>query len=235
MQRREFLYTSAAGLAALFQSPASMPARKLKIDISSSHLQWLRSADEVADAVAEMSFDGAVLTVGSYPAHIDPAKIAQDLPAFVNAMNKRDLRAICMTTSITDADAANTEAILKAAASAGITHYSCGAFPYDKSKAVLPQLEALRTRLSKLAALNAKYKMTAMAGTDSSGDNVGSALWDWMIVLKDIDPNQIGIQYDVFQQAQNTAWEFNLKAAGKYVAGFSVRDFAFEQDLGLKG
>src|SRR5262249_17457920 len=153
MHRRDFLLTSMATLGTAMSGTGSttifQTTSKLKIDVNSKHLHWLRSADEGADAVAEMSFDGGDLTVGSDPAHIDPTKIMQALPAFVNAMHKRDLRAICITTPITDADA-NSEAILIAAATAGISHYSCGAFPYDKSKAVLPQLDSLRTRLARI-------------------------------------------------------------------------------------
>src|SRR5262245_25732638 len=242
MHRREFLYTGVAGMLgattarpAVLQGPPPSPGRKLKIDINSRHLQWLRSADEVAEAVAEMSFDGVDLNVARYPGHVDPAKVAQDLPAFVDALRKRELQVISITTAIIDTDSPNAEAILKAASSAGISHYSCGTFAYDKSKPILPQLDALRPRLAKLAALNARYKLTALVDTNSAGESVGSALWDWMFVLKDIDPAQIGIQYDVFHQTQNNGWEFDLKATGKYIGGISVRDFAFEQDLGLKG
>src|SRR5262245_12385130 len=242
MQRREFLTTGAGALvaaraalsAAMLQAPAGT-GRKLKIDINSKYLQWLRSADEVADAVAEMSFDGLDLNVMPYPGHIDPAKVAQDLPLFVTAFRKRDLRISSLATTITDAESPNADAILKAASGAGMTHYTCGAFPYEKSKPILSQLDSIRSRVTKLAALNVKYKMTGMVDTNSAGDNVGSALWDWMILLKDIDPSQLGIQYDVFHQTQNAGWEFNLRAAGKYVAGIAIRDFAFEQDLGLKG
>src|SRR4051794_10833649 len=81
MQRRVFLQSGvdamlamAAGRALNAQNPAASPAKKLKIDAYSRHLQWLRTADEVAEAVMEMGFDGLDITVRPYPGHVNPEK-----------------------------------------------------------------------------------------------------------------------------------------------------------------
>ena len=46
--------------------------RKLKVDAYSRHLQWLRTADEVAEAAQEMGYQGVDITVRPYPGHVDP-------------------------------------------------------------------------------------------------------------------------------------------------------------------
>ena len=53
-----------------------------KLDVHSRSLQWMRSPDEVAEAAIEMVVPGVCPTVQAYPGHIDPARVAQELPAF---------------------------------------------------------------------------------------------------------------------------------------------------------
>ena len=77
MQRRVFLQTGLEAMLAMSaarRAAAQAPAdtRKLKVDAYSRHLQWLRDADQVAEAVVEMGFDGLDLTVRPYPGHVDP-------------------------------------------------------------------------------------------------------------------------------------------------------------------
>src|SRR5579871_16214 len=240
MQRREFLQVSAAALAVgalRHSSPAQappVPARKLKVDAYSRHLQWLRTADEVAEAAIEMGFEGVDLTVRPYPGHVDPEKVAQDLPPFVNTLRKHGLQVITITCPITDADSPNAERILQTASSLGIQHYWWGTFRYEQGKPEMEQLDALKPRVAKLAALNAKYKMTAMYHTYSGSGTIGSAIWDMLYVLKNFDPAQVGFHYDFGHMTNaggNGTWAVNLRAAGPYIAGVSVKDSIFELNL----
>src|SRR5437868_12667203 len=112
MDRRQFLHGSVGAallgpllgdLAARQQTapPASPPrppagaapvTRALTLDVHSRALQWLRSADDVAEAAIEMVVGGVCPTVQPYPGHIDPAKVAQELPAFVKRVRSHGLR-----------------------------------------------------------------------------------------------------------------------------------------------
>src|SRR4029077_14656231 len=123
--------------------------------------QWLRSADQVAEATIEMAYTGVDVTVRPYPGHVDPAKVAADLPPFVKTLRSHGLDVRMITCPITDADSPNAEAILDTASSLGITHYWWGASRYERGKPVLQQLDELQPRVEKLAKLNEKYKMKA--------------------------------------------------------------------------
>jgi len=240
MQRRVFLQTGmeamlaiAAGSALAAQTPEG-ETRKLKVDAYSRHLQWLRDADQVADAVVEMGFDGLDITVRPYPGHVDPEKVAEQLPTFVKTIRKHGLLVRTITCPITDAESPNAERILQAASSLGITHYWWGTFRYEAGKPVLPQLEALKPRVAKLAALNAKYKMTAMYHTYSGAGTVGAAIWDMLYVLKNFEPAQVGFHYDIGHMTNaggNGTWALNMRAAGAYIAGISAKDSVFEPTL----
>ena len=241
MKRRDFLdvlLAMAAANTARSQTDATAVVKKLKVDAYSRHLQWLRTADEVAEAVIEMGYDGIDLTVRPYPGHVDPEKVGTDLPPFVNTLRKHGLRVDAITCPITDADSPNAEKILQTASSLGIKHYWWGTFRYQPDKPIMEQLDALKPRVAKLAALNAKYKMTAMYHTYSGANSVGAAIWDFLYVLRNFEPAQVGFQYDLGHMTNaggNGTWALNLRAAGPYIAGVSVKDSVMEQNLDVRG
>src|SRR5438270_11446720 len=90
MNRRQFLSAGAGAICAGSLGAQSRPA--LKIDAYSRHLQWLRTAEEVAIAAKEMGYDGLDITVRPKPGHVDPARVAQELPAFVKIVREHGLR-----------------------------------------------------------------------------------------------------------------------------------------------
>src|SRR5947207_11121926 len=181
MKRRDFVRLSAGALlvggataqkALWAQSPARSAdppatAGKLEVDIYSRHLQWLRTADEVAAAAIEMGYDGVNVTVRPYPGHVDPESVAKELAPFVNTIRKNGLLVRSITTNISDADSPNAERIVAAASALGITHYWWGTYRYDVAKPIVEQLDALKPRVAKIAALSEKYTMTAAYHTYS--------------------------------------------------------------------
>ena len=226
MNRREFLYASALTMGAL-QSPPRLSG-KLKIDIYGRHLLWLRSADEVAMAAKQMGYDGVDVNVrANGQGHILPDRVAQDLPPFVAAIRKHGLEVSAITPSIADADTPYAEDILRTAAKLGIRYYWWGTFRYSANKPIMQQLDDLKPRVAKLAALNKKYGMTAMYHT-YAGNAIGTPIWDFLYVLKEFDPALVGFHYDLghmTREGANGLWATNLRAAGAYVKGISVKDF----------
>lgn len=221
------------------QAPAAAPvANPMKFDAYSRHLQWLRSPDDVAQAVIDMGFDGLDITVRPYPGHVDPATVAKDLPPFVNTIRKHGISVTTITCPITDADSPNADQILQTASSLGITHYWWGTFRYDTTKPVMEQLDALKPRVEKLAALNEKYKMKAMYHTYEGDMTVGSAIWDFLYVLKNFDPAYVSFHYDVGHMVVaggGNTWALNLRAAGPYIGGVSAKDYVIDLNLGMSG
>jgi len=247
MKRRDFFQLTAGAVLAggagtarprLRAQPVEQAAdvRKLTVDIYSRHLQWLRTADEVADAATEMGFEGVNVTVRPYPGHVDPDNVAKELPPFVSTIRKRGLLVRSITTNISDADA-GAERIVAAASSLGITHYWWGTYRYDLRQPINAQLDALKPRVAKMAALSEKYKMTACYHTYSMPGTVGSAMWDLLSLMKEFNPKFLGFHYDTGHESHhiNGLWEVNLRGAGPYIAALAVKDYAPEQNLGLKG
>jgi sugar phosphate isomerase/epimerase len=255
MDRRQFLRGSVgAALIAPFvrnvaaqgqpPAPPRPPAgaepltRKLILDANSRALQWLRSADEVAEAAVEMVVGGVCVTVQPHPGHVDPAKVAQDLPAFVKRVRSHGLRVTQIAgPAITDLAEPYAESIIATVAQNGITHYSLGAYTYDFAKPLAPQLDAIKIKLDKFVRLNQKHRITLVYGAAPGAASIGGTVLDLLPILKAFDPKYIGFHWDTGHMALHGdgTWETMMRLAGPYVASIGWRDRGWVQDLGLKG
>jgi hypothetical protein len=259
MHRREFLQESivAALLAPLLgdrtfaqQPPAAVPppapnqtvvapvTRKLVLDVHSRSLHWLRSPDEVAQAAIEMVVGGVCPTVQAFPGHIDPAKVATELPAFVKRVRGHGLSVTQIKgPAIRDVTEPHTEAIIGTAAQNGITHYALGGYTYDLAKPLAPQLDQVKLRLDKFIRLNQKHRIKLVYDTAPGAASVGGVVLDLLPIMKAFDPRYIGFHWDTGHMALHGdgMWETLMRHAGPYVAAIGWRDRGWVQDLGLKG
>jgi sugar phosphate isomerase/epimerase len=226
LSRRAMLATGAA----LLSRP--LPAKeKLKVAIFSKHLQFLQG-EALAKAVADLGFDGVDITVRK-GGHVEPARVAQDLPPLTAIFKQHGLEVPMITTDIVDADTPFTEDILKTMAGLGIRNYRFGAFKWTDKQSYTAQLDAMKPRLAKLAALNAKYQACAMYHTHSGVGLVGASIWDLYILMKDLDPAAMGVNYDVGHatiEGGLGGWIASFKVTGPHVRGIAVKDFLWVQD-----
>ncbi len=231
IDRRQFISSSTAACLGLtlrtaaFAEPSPDPLSL--VDIYSRHLQWLRTPDEVAEATLEMGYNGVDITVRPYPGHVDPARVKTDLPPFVKAIRKHGLLVRSITCPITDADSPFAEDMIQTASELGIYRYWWGTFHYAPGKPIMRQLDALKPRVAKLAALNARYGVAAMYHLYAGSTEVGGPMWDLLYVLRDFDPAQVGLHYDtahMMSAGDLGTWRTNLRVAGPYVLGVSIKD-----------
>jgi len=218
--------------------PSLSGARHLVLDAYSRYLHWLRTPDEVAEAAVELTLEGVNVTVQAYPGHVDPARVAQDLPPFVNRLRAHGLRVKQIRgPEITDVSGPNLEPIVATMSQLGITHYWIGTDRYDLTKPILPQLDAVKTRVAKFVKLNEKYNTTLMYHTRAGAESVGSVVWDLLYVLKDFDPKHVGIHWDTGHMSLHGSnmWELLMRTAGPYIVGMSWKDRSWQQNTGLLG
>jgi len=248
MDRRQFLQLGSKALTAgalartawaQAEAPAAAvaphprPTGKFPLDVYSRSLQWLRTPQDVAKAVAEIGLHSVDLTVMPYPGHVDPAKVKTDLPPFVNALKKDGIMVSAITCPIKDADSPDAEAIVGTASALGIRYYSWGGLLYDDSRPYPAQLDALKLRVSRLAKLNEKYGMKALYQPRAGAGNVGVAFFDFLEVLRSFDPRFVSFRYDTASllQANPQTLVVQLRLGAPYIGGLALNDAVIKLDL----
>jgi sugar phosphate isomerase/epimerase len=225
MNRRNFVLAMGAAAA------ATAAPRKLKVAIFSKHLLFLQGED-LAKGCTEIGFDGVDLAVRA-GGHVEPERVAQDLPPLVKLLRGHGLEVPMITSGILDADTPYSENVLRTISELGIHHYRWGGFKYEGGRPFSEQIEALKPRVAKLAALNAKYNVGAMFHTHSGPGLVGAPIWDLHILLRDFDPKSVGVNYDIGHatiEGGFGGWIDSFKITGAYMRGVAVKDFLWEKD-----
>ncbi len=236
ISRRSFIGTVAtagsllpiAGLAKNAAS-ASNANPDLQICIFSKHLQWLE-IPEMAKAVVDMGYNGIDLTVRK-DGHVAPEKATEELPKAIAQIRKAGLHVPMIATDIIDPDHPLTEPILKAASASGVKYYRTAYLSYDASLGVAKSLEKHKKQLEKLAALNKKYNIHG-AYQNHAGTRVGAAVWDLWLLLKDIDPRWLGVQYDPKHATAEggQSWIFDLDLLQNHIRCMDIKDFYWKKD-----
>jgi sugar phosphate isomerase/epimerase len=219
-----------AGGALLLSRPALAKA-KLKVSLFSKHLQFLRG-EELATTIAGLGFDGVDITLRP-GGHVEPENVGKDLPDLVGMLRKHGLDVPMVTTEIGDVDTPFAENMLKTCAALGIRNYRFGAFKWDAGKPYDAQLESMKPRLAKLAALNARYQMCAMYHTHSGVGTVGTSIWDLWYLMRELDPKAMGVNFDVAHatiEGGLGGWINSFRITGKHLRGIALKDFAWVKD-----
>jgi sugar phosphate isomerase/epimerase len=229
LSRRTLL--AGAGLLLGASLPAPATQTKLKVAIFSKHLQFVKG-DELAQTAAGIGFEAIDITVRK-GGHIEPERVRQELPGLVAIIRKHGLEVPMITTDIADTTTPFTEDILRTMADLGIHHYRWGGFKYSGNTPIVAQLEALKPRVEKLAALNARYQAGAMYHTHSGVDLVGASFWDLHILLDGIDPNAAGVNFDIGHATVEGGlggWINNFRVTTDHLRGIAVKDFVWGKD-----
>jgi len=199
--------------------------------VFSKHLHWI-GYEDLGETVASMGFDGIDLTVRP-GGHVEPASVEEDLPKVVERVRKAGIDVFMLTTSILSVDDPHAERILRTAAGLGIPLYRPGWLVYNEDRTVEENLEAYRLQLGELADLN---RSCSIRGTyqNHAGRWVGAAVWDLWLLLKEIDADWLGCQYDIRHAVLEGAnsWPTALRLIRPFINSLVVKDFAWEGSSG---
>ncbi len=229
ISRRAILAAGTALLSATQAEPQTQ--RTLKVTIFSKHLQFLQGG-ELAKFAADIGFDGVDITVRK-GGHIEPARVGQELPLLVDLIRRHGLEVPMVTTEIVDAETPFAEDILKTMSQLGIRNYRWIGFRYAANRPYAMQLDAMKVRIAKLAALNARYQACSMYHTESGVGQVGASIWTIYMLLKDFDPNQVGVNYDVGHatiEGGLGGWINSFEIIRPYLRGIVVKDFVWRKN-----
>lgn len=235
MKRRNFLHTSAVAAAGITMTGSAAAnelletKKKRTIHVFTKCLQFL-SYDEVGEVLGKLGFDGADLTVRP-GGQVLPQNVKTDLPKALKALQKNGVHSYMITTGIQDPEDQYTEPILKTMADLGIRYYRMGYLKYDDHKSVIQNLDEHKKTLEKLEKLNRKYDVTANY-QNHSGTRVGGPVWDLYFLLKDQDPEFVGVQYDVRHATVEggNSWPIGMKLLANWIGTTDIKDFIWEKN-----
>ncbi len=234
LNRRQFVGMSAAAAGLIGSTPIlgastvrSLTTKKSQHSICcfTKPLQHL-SYEAAAEKVAEFGFDGVEATIRK-GGQVEPSRIEEDLPKYVAALKKNGLDCTVMTSDVNRVDQPETERVLRTAADLGIKRYRMAYYKYDLKKPVGPQLAEIQPQLAKLAELNRKLGIQAVYQNHSGEKYVGAPIWDVYWLVKDLDPNEISLAYDIRHATAEggNSWPISFNLVQSHLGVVYIKDF----------
>jgi len=234
LPRREFLAKSAFTAAALALSAKSSnfaaepPPERFQFIVFNKPFQDASFA-QTADIVAEVGWDGIECPVRE-KGQILPERVEEDLPKLVEALKKRGLAILVLTSDVL-APNARAEKVLRTAKALGIQRYRIGFSYYDLSKPIAPQLANAKAAARDLAALNRDLGLQGGFQNHSGPKNIGAPIWDIRELVQDLDPAHLGICFDIGHATieGGYAWPIHARAVEPFLTAVYVKDFTWQK------
>jgi sugar phosphate isomerase/epimerase len=226
ISRRHFLRNCTAA-AALVPLASFAKEPRWKFCAFEKPLQFL-SYDDMAALMAECGLSGIEATVRK-GGHVLPERVEDDLPKMAEALKKHGLE---MTVLTSDVNKATPQAhkVLATAKKLGITRYRMLWYQYDLSKPVRPQLEAIRPQMKDLVAMNRELGVTALYQNHSGAKMVGAPLWDIYELVREHDPKEISIAFDIMHATAEGGldWPIQWNLVQSHLGAVYCKDFTWE-------
>lgn len=192
----------------------------------------LRGPEELCDLLAAAGCDGVQWTVRP-GGHVEPARAKEDLPRLVRIAAARGLKCRTICTAIADPAAPEAEELLRVAADCGVEMFRPAYLLYDEPReSPRESLERFRRAFAGFAALGARTGVKATYQNHSPwwGPRVfGSVVWDLWECLRDLDPADVGLEFDPMYAFFQTggAWRHGFGLVAPWIAALDLKDFRY--------
>ncbi len=233
--RREFIKKTASGTVGIslglnsFASPISSSTTKRPIHVFTKCLQFL-NYQEMAEVLAASGFDGADLPVRP-GGQVLPENVGKDLPKAVQALRDAGIDSKMIVTGINDPNTPAARSTFKVMANLGIKYYRMGYLNYDNKLSIPENLERHKYTFEKFEKVNREYGVIANY-QNHSGTRVGGPVWDLYELLKDRDPDFIGVQYDIRHATieGGISWPLGMKLLAPWIQTTDIKDFIWSKN-----
>jgi L-ribulose-5-phosphate 3-epimerase len=195
----------------------------LNVSVFSKHLQFLNYKD-MADAAAEIGFNGVDLTVRP-KGHVLPERVEMDLPKAMEAIQTAGLATTMITTAVQDANDPTDKKLLETASGLGVKYYRMNWLKYPDGKSIPEAMMQFKKTLTEISHLNRKLNITGCY-QNHSGNLAGASIWELWEILKNSDPRNMGVQYDIRHAVVEggMSWKNGLNLIHPHIKILAVKD-----------
>jgi len=230
--RREFVRATAATAALAAVSPRLLAADTASgfrgtLCFFSKHLPRL-DGKGLGRALKPLGFEGVDLTVRP-GGHVDPQRVAQDLPRLVEAIRNEGLAVPMITTELLSASDPAAKPTLETASALRIPYFKPGYYKYSFVD-VRKERDAAGEKLRSLAALSAANGMRL--GFHNHAGYIGGNIWDISGVIDALDPATAGYYFDVRHavvEGGDGGWRTAFNVAAPRLFMIALKDFYWEK------
>lgn len=185
-------------------------------------------AARLGRALKPLGFSGVDLTVRPR-GHVDPARVASDLPPFVAGLRQEGLDVPMITTELYSASDPAARPTLETAAALKIRYYKPGYYRYAFSD-LRKELDEAERQLRGLAHLSARAGIHL--GYHNHAGLIGGPIWDIASIIDSLDPSWIGYYFDVRHavvEGGDAGWRAALLRVAPRLKMISLKDFYWEK------
>lgn len=232
VSRRRFIETVAAASALATAFPDLLDAQpdpgfRGTLCFFSKHLPRMDGRG-LGRSLKTLGFGGVDLTVRP-GGHVEPARVVQDLPVFIEGIRKEGLAVPMITTELTsDADPA-ARPTLETAAALKVPYFKAGYYRYAFADA-RKEVEAAAAKLRGLAAVSARHGVHL--GFHNHAGYIGGGIWDIAGVMDTLDPKTAGYYFDVRHavvEGGDGGWRSAFSVVAPRLSMIALKDFFWEK------
>lgn len=178
----------------------------------------------MADAAAEIGFDGVDLTVRP-KGHILPERVETDLPKAIEAIQKVGLSSTMITTAVQDANDPIDRRLLETASKLGVKYYRMNWLKYPERESIPEAIAQFKQVLTDLSHLNRKLGINGCY-QNHSGNLAGASIWELWEILKNTDQQNTGVQYDIRHAVVEggLSWKNGLNLIHPQIKTLAIKD-----------
>lgn len=228
--RRSFLQSlSATALASALPAVAETPKSKNTVCFFTKHLQGL-SFDDIASLGAEAGFNGVESPIRP-KGHIEPEKVVDELPKYIDALKKQGLEMTIMTSGINEVSKEQrTEEVLRTAAKLGVKRFRMNYYKYDLKQPIWDQLQAVRPKIKDLVALCKEIGIQPMFQNHSGKDYFGAPVWDIYSIMREYPAQDFSFAFDILHATceGGKSWPLEFNLVKDHIGAAYFKDYKWE-------
>lgn len=227
LTRREFIGAVAAVSASEIFGTAQAPGFRGSVCFFSKHLPLLAARD-LGREVKRLGFDGVDLTVRP-KGHVEPARVAHDLPGFVEGIRAEGVSVPMITTDLHSDGEPAARPTLETAAKLGIPFFKTGYY-YYKFADVKREVADAAKQLRSLAALGAASGVKL--GFHNHSGYIGGSIWDIAPTMDSLDPKWAGYYFDVRHavvEGGDAGWRSAFGVVAPRLFMIALKDFYWDK------